>query len=279
VGAEKLGGGTARRRYLSRPFDRKPGGSKPGMWVPTLLDEADHVVNVFRVSTHVWSHFTMAIKNWIGIMRPDDRVWMHQLNYLKNNRHSRYGLGWDHPIRSEPLYHEQLAELHLAHADKERLCVADATQVTVTGGPDGTDRPFCRANLVLAATDVVAADVAALAILRYCTMKAPDGLRGQYQPQPSGWLEAARGLIKDLRWPEGKHVFRGTDGKLCDPEFSNWDWVAIQRARELGLGVERPADLDLRFEEGRSRFAVSKAKRAWIAEDVSRGPRYDPKKG
>ena len=71
-------------------------------------------------------------------MRPDDRVWMHQLNYLKNNRHSRHGLGWDHPIRSEPLYHEQLAELHLAHADKERLCVADATQVIVTGGPDGT---------------------------------------------------------------------------------------------------------------------------------------------
>jgi hypothetical protein len=119
--------------------------------------------------------------------------------------------------------------------------------------------------------------VAGLAILRYGTLKAPDGLHGQYQPQPSGWLEAAHGLIKDLRWPKGKHVFRGTDGKLCDPEFSNWDWVAIQRARELGLGVERPADLDLRFEEGSSRFAVSKAKRAWIAEDVSRGPRYELK--
>ena len=276
-GAEKLGGGQARRRYLPRLFDRTPGGSKAGLWVPSLLDEADHIINVFRISTHVWSQFTMAIKNWVGIMRPDDRVWMHQLNYLKNNRHSRHGLGWDHPIRSEPLYHEQLAELHIAHAHKERLCVADATQVIVTGGPDGTDRPLCRANLVLAATDIVAADVAALAILRWGTMKAPDGLHGRYEPQPSGWLEAASGLIKDLRWPKGKHVFRGTDGKLCDPGFSNWDWVAIQRARELGLGVERPADLDLRFEAGSSRFAVSKEKRAWVAEDVSRGPRYDLK--
>ena len=53
--------------------------------------------------------------------------------------------------------------------------------------------------------------------------------------------------------------------------------LAIPRARELGLGVERPADLDLRFEEGRSGFAVSKEKRAWIAEDVSRGPRYELK--
>jgi len=53
--------------------------------------------------------------------------------------------------------------------------------------------------------------------------------------------------------------------------------LAIQRARELGLGVERPADLDLRFDEGRSGFAVSKEKRAWIAEDVSSGPRYELK--
>ena len=48
-GAEKLGGGTARRRYLPRPFDRTPGGSKAGLWVPSLLDEADHIINVFRL--------------------------------------------------------------------------------------------------------------------------------------------------------------------------------------------------------------------------------------
>ena len=93
----------------------------------------DHIVNVFRVSTHVWSHYKMAIKNWVGIMRLDDRVWMHQLNYLKNNRHTANGLDQDDPIRTEPLYHEQLADLHLAHTAKERLCVADATQIILTG--------------------------------------------------------------------------------------------------------------------------------------------------
>jgi len=273
-GADKYGGGKALRKYLPRLFDVKMKKSTPGLYVPNLLDKVDHIINVFRLSTHVWSQYTMAIKNWVGIMRPDDRVWMHQLNYLKNNRHTANGLGEDDPIRNEPLYTELLADLHLAHIEKERLCVADASQIILTGGPDGTDRPFCQANLVLATRDIIAADVVSLAVLRYGTLKAPDGLNGQYEPQPAGWVEAVSGLIKDLRWPEEKNVFRGTDVKLCDPEFSNWDWVAIQRARELGLGVMGPDDLHLVFDEKDSPFAVSGEKREWVAADVMRAPKY-----
>jgi uncharacterized protein (DUF362 family) len=271
--AEKWSGDKARRMYIPRHFDLRIKKAKPGMFVPNLLDKVDHIINVFRLSSHVWSQYTMAIKNWVGIMRPDDRVWMHQLNYLKNNRHAANGLDKDDPIRTEPLYHEQLADLHLAHTEKERLCVADATQVILTGGPDGTDRPFCRANLVLAARDIIAADIVSLAVLRYGTMKAPDGLGGQYEPQPAGWMEAVSGLVKDLKWPEGKNVFRGTDAKLCDPEFSNWDWVAVQRARELGLGARGPDDLHLVFDEKDSPFAVSAEKRDWITEDALRAPK------
>jgi uncharacterized protein (DUF362 family) len=273
--AEKWSGEEVRRMYLPRPYDKRFKWSTPGLWVPKLLDRTDHIVNLFRISTHVWSQFTMGIKNWVGIMRPDDRVWMHQLNYLKNNRHEANGLDRDHPIRSEPLYHEQLADLHLPHADKERLCVADATEIILTGGPDGTDRPFCKADLVLAATDVVAADVVGLAVLRYGTLKAPDGLQGKCEPQPGGWAEALRGAVRDLRWPEegGKNIFRGTDTKLCDPAFSNWDWVAIQRARELSLGVKGPEDLQVVFDEADSPFAVSREKRDWIIEDALRPPK------
>jgi len=272
-GADKYGGGKALRKYLPRLFDAKMKKSTPGLYVPNLLDKVDHIINVFRISTHVWSQYTMAIKNWVGIMRPDDRVWMHQLNYLKNNRHTANGLGEDDPIRNEPLYTELLADLHLAHIEKERLCVADASQIILTGGPDGTDRPFCHTNLVLAARDIIAADVVSLAVLRYGTLKAPDGLNGQYEPQPAGWVEAVSGIIKDLRWPEGKNVFRGTDAKLCDPEFSNWDWVAVQRARELGLGVQGPDDLHLVFDDKDSPFAVSSEKREWITEDALRAPK------
>ena len=282
--AEALSSGDkARRPYVPRLFDGRyvpqlVGASSKdavsGLYVPNLLDKADHIINLFRVSTHVWSHFTMAIKNWIGIMRPDDRVWMHQLNYLRNNRHIQNGLGQDDPIRTEPPYHEQLAELHLPHVEKERLCVTDATQIILTGGPDQTNRPLCQANLVLAASDIISADVVSLAILRYGTLKAPDGLRGQREPQPAGWMEALRAKYKDLRWPEEEHVFRGTDSKLCDPEFSNWDWVAIQRARELGLGATGPDDLRLVFPDEGSPFEVSREKRDWITEDALRSPKY-----
>ena len=271
-GADKLGG-TALRKYLPRLFDQKFEKSTPGLYGPNLLDKVDHIINVFRVSTHVWSQYTMAIKNWVGIMRPDDRVWMHQLNYLKNNRHAMNGLSKHDPIRTEPLYTELLADLHLPHIEKERLSVADATQVILTGGPDGTDRPFCQTNMVFSAQDIIAADIVGLAILRYGTMIAADGLQGHYEPQPTGWVEAIKGLIKDLKWPEGKNVFRGTDAKLCDPEFSNWDWVAVQRARELGLGARGPDDLQLVFDEKDSPFAVSSEKRDWITEDALRAPK------
>ncbi len=272
--AEKWSGDRAIRAYIPRLFDAKLKKSTPGLFVPKLLDKADHIINVFRISTHIWSQYTMAIKNWVGIMRPDDRVWMHQLNYLKNNRHNGNKLGKEDPIRTEPLYHELLADLHLPHTEKERLCVADATQIILTGGPDGTDRPFCRANLILAARDVIAADVVGLAVLRYGTLKATDGLHGHYEPQPAGWVDAVRGLIKDLKWPDEKNVFRGTDAKLCDPGFSNWDWIAIQRARELGLGAKGPDDLQLIFDEKDSPFAVSSEKRDWITEDALRAPKY-----
>ena len=110
--------------------------------------------------------------------------------------------------------------------------------------------------------------------MRYGLLRAPDGLHGHYESQPSGWVEAIRGIIKGLRWPEEENVFRGTDAKLCDPEFSNWDWVAIQRARELGLGVTGPDDLRLVFPERGSPFEVSSEKRDWITEDALRPPKY-----
>ena len=282
--AETWSGEQVRRTYIPRLFDGRyipqliEAWSKKttgGLYVPNLLDKADHIINVFRISTHVWSHFTMAIKNWVGIMRPDDRVWMHQLNYIKNHRHTMNGSRPDDPIRTEPLYHEQLADMHVPHTEKERLCVADATKIILDGGPDGTNRPFCQPNLVLAAGDIVSADVVGLALLRFGILKAPDGLQGQHEPQPGCWKEALSGLYKDLRWPdEGENVFRGTDSKLCDLEFSNWDWVAIQRARELGLGVMGPDDLRLVFADKGSPFEVSSEKRDWITEDALRPPKY-----
>ena len=80
------------------------------------------------------------------------------------------------------------------------------------------------------------------------------------------------------KWSGGKarrkYLPRLFDAKLCDPEFSNWDWVAIQRARELGLGVMSPDDLQMVFDKKDSPFAVSSEKRDWITEDALRKPKY-----
>jgi uncharacterized protein (DUF362 family) len=253
--------------YLPRKFDF--GDDVPGMYLPKLFDQADHVINLFRVSTHVWSFFTMALKNWIGVMRPDDRMWLHQLNYIKNER----GQGAD-PIRTEMIYHELLAELHMATYKRERLLVADASEVIASGGPDETDKPFYPSRTILAATDLVSADVVSLAVLRNAVLasQAEGGLGGVCEPVPQNIGQLVLEFIGGaLPWREEGGPMHGTDQKLCDPSFSHWDWVAIQRARELGMGASSPDKLDLHFDDD-GPFALPPERRAFIEDDALRPP-------
>ncbi len=247
--------------FAPRAFDLEKGG-RAGMFVPNLLMNVDHIVNLHRVSTHVMSHFTLALKNWVGIMRPDDRVWMHQLSYLKSAR----GTGGD-TIRSEPPYNEILAELHLPTRSRERLCVGDATEIIASGGPDNADRGTYPAQMALAATDPISADIVGLSMIRLAVMAAmlEGGLAGKCSPPPQtpATLFAGELLGRVVPWRSGMY---GNDGKLCDPTFSPWDWVAFQRARELKLGPMLPKDLDLRFAEDAT-FAVPSARRAFIEKD------------
>jgi uncharacterized protein (DUF362 family) len=273
--AETWYGNALPRSYLPRWFDAFR-SDVPGLYVPTLFDRVDHIINLFRLATHIWSHYTMAIKNWVGTMRPDERTWLHQLNYLRNYRNCGNGVEPDNPIRNEAPYHEMLADLHLPHAHKERLFVADAGKIILSGGPDGSDSPFHEPKVILATNDLVAADVLGLAVLRYGIIEAPDGLQGHIHPQPRGWIEAGYEFFGELDLPPTeKRVFRGTDVKLADRQFSNWDWVAVQRARELSLGALGPDDIRLCFAESATPFEVPDPIHAWIVEDVRRRPRFE----
>ena len=62
----------------------------------------------------------------------------------------------------------------------------------------------------------------------------------------------------------------GTDGKLCDPSFSHWDWIAVRRARELQMGCPSPDELDLRFADGA--YAPPAEQQAWIEHDATLAP-------
>ena len=154
--------------------------------------------------------------------------------------------------------------------------MADAGKTILSGGPDGSDSPFHEPKVILATNDLIAADVLGLAVLRYGIIEAPDGLQGHIHPQPRGWIEAGYEFFGELDLPPmEKRVFRGTDVKLADRQFSNWDWVAVQRARELGLGALGPDDVNLHFAESATPFEVPAPIRAWIAEDVRRTPRFE----
>ena len=262
-----MNGETAWRPYVPRNFDRLR-EEVPGMWFPNLLDEVDHVINLCRVSSHIWSHFTMSLKNWIGIMRPDDRLWMHQLNYLRNDRAAA-----GDSFGTEPPYHEMLAELHLATHERERLIVADATDVIVSGGPDSTPEATYPARLVFAANDLVAADVTALAVLRMGVLAAvlEGGLGGECSAQPSSTSQLALDFLLEKLSLSDDGLMRGTDVKLCDPTLSNWDWLAIRRTRELGVGVASPEMVDIHFAEDAD-HAVPAAHRSWISADALRPP-------
>ncbi|MCA9618467.1 MAG: DUF362 domain-containing protein [Myxococcales bacterium] len=229
------------KSYIKRPFDAGP--DMPGMFVPNLVGDVDHIINCHRVSTHVMSHYTLSLKNWFGIMRPDDRIWMHQISYLKNHR----GTG-DDPIRSEPPYNLMLPELHASTWSRERLVVADASEVIASGGPDESDKDLFPARLAVAAQDLVSADVIGLSIIRQAVMASElmGGLGGQCAPPPQSAKSLSLGFLGGLVIP-WKDAMYGNDDKLCDPSFSPWDWIAVQRARELGFGCPHPDELDLRF--------------------------------
>lgn len=255
------------RLYFTRAFDLEGPwdgifpAENPGMWFPAIFDQVDHVINLTRVATHIWSHWTGAMKNWIGCQRPDDRIWMHQLNYLRNRRPARSA---NDPIRNECPYHEMLCELHVPSLDKERMCVGDGTEVVVSGGPDATDKQTWHARTVLAARDMVSADLASLALIKLAVRQTALACT----PQPSSNVELLSEFIRlHLPWHQGPGHMRGTDVKLCNPQFSNWDWLAVRRARELGLGPNGPLDLRVRYDEG-----VARAQRAFLNGELRRQP-------
>lgn len=266
--AERWDGKPFKLKYKKRAFDALV-EDVPGMYVPNLVADVDHIVNLHRISTHVMSHFTLALKNWVGIMRPDDRIWMHQIGYLLNHR----GTG-DDPIRTEPPYNELLAELHLSTASRERLVLADASEVIASGGPDSSDKDLFPAQLIVAAGDLVSADVVGLSIIRQAVMASTlqGGLGGQCSPPPQSAGELSVGFLFDqlsVPWHEG--LLYGNDVKLCDPNFSHWDWVAVQRARELELGCASPDDLNLQFAPA-GPHELPPEQQTWIETDATVPP-------
>lgn len=107
-----------------------------------ILADVDHVVNLPRISTHSIAAFTIALKNWVGVLLPADRQKMHSL----------YAAKVDHCI----------AELSLGvMAD---LVLIDADLINTREGPNIGE--VASPGVFMAARDPVANDVAALALMK-----------------------------------------------------------------------------------------------------------------
>jgi len=116
-----------------------------GFTIPKLLIEADYVISIPVIKTHSIAAFTMAIKNWVGILEPLQRTTgLHPFN----NKKEAFG--------------HMLAELHLARVPD--FVIMDGTKVFVDGGP--TEGRAVAAGLVVASNDIIANDAAGLAILK-----------------------------------------------------------------------------------------------------------------
>ncbi len=116
-----------------------------GFTVPKILNEVDYVISMPVIKTHSIATFTMAIKNWVGILEPLQRTTdLHLFNSNKD------------------IFGHMLAELHLARVPD--FIIMDGTKVFVEGGP--TEGKAVEADLIVASNDIIANDVVGLAILK-----------------------------------------------------------------------------------------------------------------
>jgi uncharacterized protein (DUF362 family) len=118
-----------------------------GYRIPAMLTDVHHVVNLACVKTHFLARYTMAMKNFIGVIDADSRRYYHRI---------RAERGYD-------AFAALIAEMSLAY--RPSLHILDGTSAFVAGGPsDGT---VVHPRLVIASRDMLATDVTGLAVLRH----------------------------------------------------------------------------------------------------------------
>ena len=122
--------------------------STGGLLAMREIVEADHFIDVAVCKNHRYAGFTLSMKNLIGATGDDSRDLMH------------YTAG-------KPAELSRAIAI-LNGAFTPLLCIIDATWAIVNGGPEGIglDAVRTRPGLILAGTDRVALDAAAVALLK-----------------------------------------------------------------------------------------------------------------
>jgi uncharacterized protein (DUF362 family) len=143
-GAEFVAFDDLPRRHL-RPAAARHWPS--GYRIPAMLADVHHIVNLACVKTHFLARYTMAMKNFIGVIDADSRRYYHRI---------RGEQGYD-------AFAALMAEMSLAF--RPALHILDGTSAFVSGGPSSGRAVHPR--LVIASRDLLATDVTGLAVLRH----------------------------------------------------------------------------------------------------------------
>lgn len=187
---------------IAFPWDKspyvlfKPGKRhwSQGFHIPEILTKVDHFINVPLLKNHgilnSGAEFTCCLKSFVGVCLPKDRH-----------------LGGADELHTKNTG-EKIAELNLSL--KPTINIVDATEIMVSGGPDGISKKrsvWARPNVILASKDRVACDSLAVAMLkRY----------GAEARVPNAYVQK-----------------------------SVWDQVQIYYSGELGIGQADPAKITI----------------------------------
>ncbi len=114
-----------------------------GIETTSILKQIDYLISVPVIKTHYIATYSMAIKNSVGLISDKSRSLLHS-----------YG---------EPKFGSMLAEINLIRPPD--FIILDGTKAFVTGGPFTGE--VKQPNIIIATSDIIAADAIGLAILKY----------------------------------------------------------------------------------------------------------------
>jgi len=207
-----------------------------GFWITEIIDEVDHIVSLPRVSTHTMTGVTLGLKNHVGFLRNDSRLEMH-LN-------GHFGEVFAKKVAGELLPYvkstdsdlfKMIAEIFLAIRKKFRLVLYAATEVQTTFGPDRdfhigplrVQKSYVMKpdpGIILASSDIVAAEVVAIAWL-------------QRNIEATPWHNRIFNLYPNII-RNSKEEYPVMTAPLRDKPVSPWEFPMVKRSMELKLGVQ-----------------------------------------
>jgi Domain of unknown function (DUF362) len=159
---------------------------KDGFYITRWIQEADHIINLPRVSSHSQAGATLGFKNMVGCLREDSRVEFHA--------NGPYNFAIKLEARGSSLksvddhtgtFLEKIVEISDALREKLRLTLFVATEVQTTFGPDIQALKLgalkiaaphvvdLKPGLVFGSADPVAAESFALATLKHLRRSLP----------------------------------------------------------------------------------------------------------